>query len=138
MIGYIYIILVVSSFFSFFRKKKFWKRTYWSIIFSVILTSIICSIISLNTTPIESGVEFKFYEAEITDSKKSLKTAGSTYYIEDSLVYRDTITGITKKCMRREVPQVGGFWTIGCDIDKITKYHMTDEVYKSWKANTEK
>lgn len=141
MIGYIYFItvfsLVLLSRFC-LGGKKLIQRIILSALVATVLTIIIGSVLSFTTIP-EVKEETKFYPATLDTSSGGLKVESVKYTPEDSLVVLDTITGITEKITRKTVPGIGGLWMIGGFTETVSiKYHMTDEVYRSWKAGRKK
>lgn len=138
MIGYIYLVITLCSLgvsrLIFKHERQLW-RVGISVLFSIIISSIIGSIWILKMAESVETEGTSFISA--TWDGEKLVTENFEYYIEDSsLVTIDTITGITKATIKKEVPNAGGPWKISIHLGnkKILKIHLTDGEYRSWKS----
>lgn len=134
-IGFVIFFLVI---FKIFEKgiKAFTERCFISIALSFLMTVIIGSIIICFKKPeyVKKGEEFVESEYE----KGNRFHAKHHYYsVEDtSLIVIDTITGITFEIKNDKI--IDGIIPVSYSMRTPIKYHMTDEVYRSWKDNNKK
>lgn len=140
MIWCIYLISILYFLLVFkitLKDKSLGKRVFKAVTISTLITIIFCSVISYTSESVVIKEPTEFIPAEkFLEKEGKLETEEGCYKIDDSKVVLDTITGVSIGRVRVEVPKMGGLWWIGYyDLSECSiKYHMTNEIYGSWKT----